>query len=266
MKAYLSFFKLRFNVALQYRFAAVAGIMTQFFWGIMYVMLYQAYYSAGVEVPMPLNQLVTYIWLQQCLFILTGLVYKDKDIVNTLTTGQVSYELVRPTNLYWFWYSKLSASKIASSALRLLPILIIAFILPAPYGMQLPASLGAFILFIITLSLGFILSTALLMLLYIFMFYTIASKGLFSIYRVVTDFIAGGFMPVSFFPLWLQRIAYILPFRLVKDLPFRVYVGDIGTKDAIASVCVQFVWIFGTFLVGNLLMKNAIKRVEIQGG
>ena len=35
MKKYLSFFRLRFNTGLQYRAAALAGIVTQFFWGCL---------------------------------------------------------------------------------------------------------------------------------------------------------------------------------------------------------------------------------------
>lgn len=34
-KKYISFFRLRFAVGLQYRSAALAGIFTQFMWGVM---------------------------------------------------------------------------------------------------------------------------------------------------------------------------------------------------------------------------------------
>ena len=45
MKAYLSVFRLRFINGLQYRAAAFAGIATQFFWGIMHIMIYEAFYE-----------------------------------------------------------------------------------------------------------------------------------------------------------------------------------------------------------------------------
>ncbi|HBA50582.1 MAG TPA: ABC transporter permease, partial [Lachnospiraceae bacterium] len=35
MKKYISFFRLRTVMGLQYRVAAVSGIATQFFWGFM---------------------------------------------------------------------------------------------------------------------------------------------------------------------------------------------------------------------------------------
>ena len=47
---YLSFFKLRFAVGLQYRFSAIAGLATQFFWGAMMLFLYEALYKNGISI------------------------------------------------------------------------------------------------------------------------------------------------------------------------------------------------------------------------
>ena len=43
MKKYLSFFRLRFVMGLQYRVAALAGIVTQFVWGAMEIMMFCAF-------------------------------------------------------------------------------------------------------------------------------------------------------------------------------------------------------------------------------
>lgn len=44
MKKYVSFFRLHFAIGLQYRAAAWAGIATQFFWGIMEIIIYCTFY------------------------------------------------------------------------------------------------------------------------------------------------------------------------------------------------------------------------------
>ena len=159
MKQYLSFLKLRFNVNLQYRFAAIAGLTTQFFWGAMFIMIYKAYYANGVEVEMSWQSLVTYIWLGQALFAFVGFSFSDDDIRDSILTGQVSYELVRPSNIYWLWFVKTTAAKLASALLRFFPIVIVALLLPNQYRMGLPSSFTNFILFLITLICGFLLST-----------------------------------------------------------------------------------------------------------
>ena len=46
VKKYASFFRLRFTMGLQYRAAALAGIVTQFVWGFMEIMVFRAFYEA----------------------------------------------------------------------------------------------------------------------------------------------------------------------------------------------------------------------------
>ena len=61
MKTYISNFKLRFVSSLQYRAAALAGIPTQIFFGLVYIMVYLAFYeSNSTDVPMNFAQLASY--------------------------------------------------------------------------------------------------------------------------------------------------------------------------------------------------------------
>ena len=81
MKSYLSYFKLKFKTGLQYRAAALAGISTQLFFGIVYISVYIAFYeSDSASLPMPIGELVSYLWLNQAFFALVYMWYKDKDI------------------------------------------------------------------------------------------------------------------------------------------------------------------------------------------
>ena len=56
MKKYLSFFRMRFLMGLQYRAAAAAGVVTQFTWGFMELLVFRAFYQADASAfPMPLT-------------------------------------------------------------------------------------------------------------------------------------------------------------------------------------------------------------------
>ena len=60
MKFYLSYFKLRFITGLQYRAAAYAGLATQLFFGLVFIMVYLAFYeSGGKETPMQIQELIS---------------------------------------------------------------------------------------------------------------------------------------------------------------------------------------------------------------
>ena len=116
MKAYFSYFKLKFICGLQYRAAAWAGISTQFFFGIIYIMVYIAFYkSGGKNIPMSLSQTVTYLWLNQMFLALINQYTKDEEIYKIIRDGNISYELSRPKKLYFlFWNEKIYKCRLLS--------------------------------------------------------------------------------------------------------------------------------------------------------
>ena len=97
MKKYLSFFRLRFNTGLQYRAAALAGIVTQFFWGVMEILTFRAFYDSDPSsFPMTLQATSSYIWMQQAFLALFMAWLMEGEIFESIKNGNISYELCRP--------------------------------------------------------------------------------------------------------------------------------------------------------------------------
>lgn len=267
MKSYLSYFKLKFITGLQYRAAAFAGISTQIFFGIMYISVYVAFYESDTSsIPMPLNQLVSYLWLNQCFFTLVYMWYKDKEIINLIKNGNIAYELCRPQNLYLMWFSKMYGERLSKVLLRFLPVIIFALILPSPFNLDLTTTLPRFLLFILSLGLASILVVALVLLYHIICLFTLDEKGIVNMFMVVSDILSGLTVPIPFFPSYLQNISNILPFRYVSDFPFRLYVGNISINEGLVGLIVQLVWIIILIIIGNILMRKALKKAVVQGG
>lgn len=266
MTGYLSYFKLQIVTGLQYKVAALAGLCTQFFWGFLYVMIYQAFYSHADNSTINFNELVTYVWLNQAFFALIYIRMKDSEILNSIKTGTVAYELCRPYDLYNWWYIKMIAKKYASLFLRFLPIIVVSFLLPKPYALSLPKSLLSFILFFITLILGSLVLVSILMIIQSITFFTYNEGGISQILFLVAELLAGAFLPLPLMPEIIQKISYYLPFRLVGDLPFRVYSGNININEALINIGFQMFWIVVLIVVGKCIMKFAFKKVVIQGG
>ncbi len=267
MKAYVSLFKMRLLKGLQYRIAAFAGVSTQFFWGFMFIMIFEAFYSSTSNPqPISLTQLIQVVWLQQSFLVFIMLWFRDNELINLITSGNIAYELCRPTDLYRFWYAKLIAQRLSGALLRCFPIIIVATLLPKPYNFTLPPSFTAFILFLITLILGLTLIVTISMLIYISIFYTMSGTGSLLIFGVFGEFFSGLVIPVPLMPEILKKIVYLLPFRYTSDLPFRIYAGNIGLNEAIVSIGVQVVWILILLALGKLWMKKALRRVIVQGG
>ncbi|MGF7060431.1 ABC-2 type transport system permease protein [Brassicibacter mesophilus] len=267
MKAYYSLFKMRLLKGLQYRMAALAGVSTQFFWGFMYIMIFEAFYSStSATQPISFRELIQVLWLQQSFLVLIMLWFRDNELFNHITSGNIAYELCRPTDLYNFWYAKLIAQRLSGALLRCFPILIVASLLPYPYKFSLPPSILSFILFFIALILGLILIVAISMLIYISVFYTMSPTGSLLVFGVFGEFFSGLIIPVPLMPHALKNIVYLLPFRYASDLPFRIYAGNIGIKEGIISIVVQILWILILIALGKLWMSKALKRIVVQGG
>ena len=83
---------------------------------------------------------------------------------------------------------------------------------------------------------------------------------------IILRLLSGTDVPIPFLPNIIQRITYLMPFRLMGDLPYRIYTGNIGINEGIFSIGLQLFWISILILVGSKLLKNATKRIYIQGG
>ena len=265
--SYLSYFILKFKTGLQYRAAAIAGISTQIFFGLIYISVYIAFYESNPDtIPMPLNQLITYVWLGQSVFSLVYMWYKDKEIINMIKTGNIAYELVRPQDLYLMWFSKIYGEKISKVVLRFLPVIIVALILPQPFKIDLSISLIRFIVFICSLLLSSFLVTLITLFYHIIVLFTLDEKGVVNIFMVVSDILSGLVIPLVFFPEYMQKILKFLPFAYVSDFPFRLYVGNYTVIEGLNGIIIQIIWILILIIFGRILMKKALKKAVVQGG
>ncbi|MCH5264257.1 MAG: ABC-2 family transporter protein [Lachnospiraceae bacterium] len=267
MKKYWSFFRLRFAMGLQYRAAALAGIITQFMWGFMELMIYTAFYRTDASAfPMTMQSTASYIWLQQSFLFLFMTWRMENEIFDAIINGNVAYELCRPTDIYDMWFARSVANRLSGVCLRCLPILLLAVFLPAPYGLSVPAGAGAAIGFILSMILAILVTISICMLVYIATFFTMSPKGLQVFCVTLIDFASGSVIPLPFFPDGLRQVMEVLPFGSMQNVPFRVYSGDIAGGELVRAIGVQFIWVVVLILLGKFLCRVALRRVQLQGG
>lgn len=267
MKQYFTFFRIRFAASLQYRAAAWAGVATQFAWGSMLISLYAAFYRGNpADFPMEFSALSSYIWLQQAFLALYSSWFFDRDTLDSITQGTIAYDLCRPVSLYWMWFWKDTATRIARAALRCMPILIFSAFLPAPYGLSLPADGVSFLLFLLTMILALWMANAFTLLIYILCFYTMSPMGLRTLSTTAIEFFSGALIPLPFLPDGFRQFCELLPFASMQNLPFRVYSGDLAGYEAVFFIFLQLFWILCFTLLEQLLLKRALKKVVVQGG
>ena len=263
MKSYWSLVNARFRTLLQYRGAAIAGCGTQLFWGLIRVMIFDAFYrSSSVPQPMAYPDVVTYIWLGQGML---GMLpwNADRDIRTMVREGTVVYELLRPVNLYAYWFTRSLANRTAPTLLRALPLFLVA---GAFLGLQPPDSWPSAIAWIAASAGALLLSCAFSTLINISLLWTISGDGVTNLLPTAMWALSGMIVPLPFFPDWAQTIIAFMPFRGLVDLPFRLYSGHIPPSQAASVLAQQVTWSLGLILLGHRLLARGTRRLVVQGG
>lgn len=215
---------------------------------------------------MEFSALVSYIWLQQAFLTLYMSWFFENEIFDAITSGNVAYELCRPLNLYAFWFVRSVATRVAKAALRCFPVLMVAFLLPEPFRMQLPVSLPVLMLFLVTMVGALLLTVSMTMVIYGLTFFTMTPAGFRAIFMTVADFCAGSLVPLPFLPDRLRAVLELLPFASVQNLPFRIYSGDIAGMEILRGILLQIFWVAAIMTAGVLIFRAAMRRVCVQGG
>lgn len=267
MRKYWSFFRLRFAMGLQYRTAAIAGMVTQFFWGFMEIMVFRAFYESDADAfPMTLAATSSYIWLQQAFLVLFAAWLLEHEIFDNIMNGNVAYEMCRPVSIYDMWFSRSVANRLSRAMLRCVPILVVASFLPKPYGISAPASLRHCVWFLLAMVLGFLVTVSFFMVVYGLTFFTISPNGLRMLISSVVEFFAGAIIPLPFFPEKVQAVLEVLPFASMQNVPLRIYSGSMTDVQMYKAVALQVVWLVLLIVFGKVLCALAEKKVVVQGG
>jgi ABC-2 type transport system permease protein len=269
LRPYLAVLRARFALLLQHRAAAIAGLVTQFWWGGIKAMVLAAFF-ASAPAPMSLAQAIDYVWLGQALF--TMLPWSgDQEIARMVRSGDVALERLRPVDTYAFWYVLAVARRTANPLLRSVPMILLAGVafhvvgwskwaLGGPVGWEAALLFATSIVFVIALS------AAVSTILDILTVATLSDRGVNMIVGPFIIVLSGSLVPLPLFPDWLQPVLRNQPFAGLMDTPFRLYSGHLAGSDAMVSLGRQAFWLVLLVLAGRALMARVMSRLQAQGG
>ncbi|MGE0433893.1 MAG: ABC transporter permease [Planctomycetota bacterium] len=262
---YLAVYATRFRALLQYRTAALAGLATQFFWGLIRMMIFVAFYRSATDatdIPMPLADTITYVWLGQAtLLVMPWNV--DRDVNEMIRSGAVGYELVRPIDLHGMWYARALAMRTAPVMLRFVPMMAVVGWIG---WLQPPPTMAAGLAFGASILSAALLSAAITVFLNVTMFWTVSGEGIIRLAPGVLILCSGLIIPLPMFPAPVTAVLEWLPFAGLMDVPFRLYTGLIPASDAWWQIARQLVWTGAIVIAGRWLLSRGVRRTVMQGG
>jgi ABC-2 type transport system permease protein len=273
VRPYLAILGARFRMLLQYRAAALAGLWTQIFWGLVLIMVYEAFYRSSTapdRQPMTFRQIVDYVWLGQALLAMLPW-NADAEVRAMVRSGAVAYELCRPVDLYSLWYARAVALRTAPTILRAAPLCLIAMcVFPliglSDWRLAPPPTWAAAGGFAAALACALLLGCAITTLINISLIWTLGGDGVVVLMTAAVTFFSGMIIPLPLFPEWAQPVLRWLPFAGLADLPFRVYAGNIVSPQIIVVLIRQMMWTIVLIAFGRWLLARAMRAIVVQGG
>lgn len=263
MLSYIYAIKTRLLVAFAYKFEILTAICLQllimfskyFFW-------VSAYGGRTVIAETSLGQMIDYSVLSMLLAIFYSISVED-NIKSSIREGNVAVEFIKPVSVMGMYFAADVAGIIANFLTKFVPIFIIASLC---FGVPVPASFTALLLFIAGALLGFLIQWCIAAIFGLFSFWVIELGPIGTIKSHIINLLAGVLVPLWLFPSWLSDGLRFLPFLYIVQAPVSVYIGKISINEGLFGMAVQAIWVLLLFFAMNALKRKAFRNVIIQGG
>jgi ABC-2 type transport system permease protein len=260
--AYWELARAGFRRESRYRLAAFAGLFTNVVFGFIKAAILFAAVDSGKLTGYTTASISAYVWVSQGLLgaiQLSGLA----EVGERIRTGEVAVDFIRPVDIQGAHL----AADLGRATFSLIPRGIPSVLVGAlTVGLAMPVSVLPYLLGALSILLGVTISFLGRFSVNLTGFWIVETRGVRTMYMVVSTFLAGLFVPVGLFPPWLAAIANSTPFPSILQGPVDVVTGRVTGLAAVAVVGRQCFWVASTCLVGRLLVRAGRRKLEIQGG
>ncbi len=264
MRLYFEIGKKSFQRQIAYRTVALAGLITNLFFGALRAsVLIAVYHAQTIAVAdYSVQDAITYTGLTQAL-IGAMAIWGWYDMIRSIKSGEVATDLSRPFDYYNFWL----AQDLGRSLFQLLTrgVLLMA-IFVALFGASVPTSLPQWLLLIVSTVLALLLSFSWRFLISAIGFWSTDAQGWMRIAMLGILLPTGFVIPLAFMPAWLQTLCYLTPFPGFINTPVDIYLGRATGSAAFVLIALQIGWLIVLIGIGRLAAYAGRRKLIIQGG
>ncbi len=263
MLKYLALTRLAIQRQFIYRAATLAGLATNFFFGLLRAAVMVALFGARPQVAgMSVRDAITYTGIAQACIAYLSL-FSWYEIIRSVDSGQVGADLLKPMNYFLFWGAQDLGRALVNLTLRGLTIMAFYAVV---FGISVPDSPAQWIALLISLSLTWTISFAWRFLINLSAFWSPNALGICRLLFTLSMFMSGFLMPLRFLPDWFVRLCDLTPFPSMVNTLIEVYLGLLKGSQVTQALFTQAAWALGLILVGQLVLRSGLRRLVIQGG
>ncbi len=263
MTLFLHTVRLAVQQQITYRAATFAGLATNFFFGLLRIAVLIALYRGESEVNgMTLQGAITFVVLSQGLITFLS-IFGTFDIMNSVYSGAIASDLLRPWSLYANWMARDFGRALVNLVLR--GLLLVAMIAPF-YPMVVPSRLEQWVGFILALLLGWQVSYAWRFLVNLASFWTPDARGFARLAYILMQLLSGFIMPLRLYPNWFAELCKLTPFPALFNTSIEAYLGLVSGTELWLALFNQMLWVIVLAALVQVVLRAGVRKLVIQGG
>ncbi|MEV0370756.1 ABC-2 family transporter protein [Streptomyces sp. NPDC050636] len=248
-----------------YRMATVAGVFTNTVFGFIVAYTYLALWDERPHLGgYDQAQALTFVWIGQSLLAAMALLVGSVDeLQERIRSGDIAVDLYRPADLQLWWLS----ADLGRAALMLIgrgvaPMAVGSLFFP----LTLPADALTWGCFLLSATLGVVVSFALRYLVALACFWLLDGSGLALVSGLACMFFSGMVLPLRVFPGGFGELAQLLPWAAMLQVPADVLLGARTGGSLLRGLAFQAVWGVALLALGRLVQNAATRKVVVHGG
>ncbi len=252
-----------------YGTATAAGVFTNTVFGFILAYTYIALWDerpglGGYDQA----QALTFVWVSQSLLAAGALIGGgfQEEVQERIRTGDIAVDLYRPADLQLWWL----AADLGRAVFQLLGRGVVPLLAGAVvFRLALPADPLRWLLFLVSVLLGLVVSFAVRYLLALTAFWLMDGAGINLMATVVSIFFSGMLLPLTVFPGGFGELVRVLPWAAMLQVPLDVLMGrhaGAGAGGVLRALGFQAGWALVLLAAGRLVQSAATRKVVVQGG
>lgn len=260
MRKALEFIKIGFKQRLVYRSSTIWGFIAAALALFLQIKLWQALLESNLKNDgRTLADFVIYLSITAFIGTLTNCSITET-IAALVRDGSIASSFTRPTS----FKNQILSVQIGDNLHRLLftQILPIAVVL-APFGVKVP-SLANGLYFLASAILGTVIAFEFLYVTGLLAFFLTQTWYVRFYYNGLMTVFGASAIPIWYYPGWLARVSYFLPFRYISYEPVRIFLQD--TAEPGKTLLLQLGWIAVLLMIETAMWRGAQRKLVVQGG
>ncbi|MDO4899760.1 ABC-2 family transporter protein [Actinomyces sp.] len=263
MRGYVAITRVAFSAGIAYRSAYWFGLLGLLFKVSLLYFFWRAVFAQREAIgDMGLEQMAGYVVLSSLVTEFNA--FGAGRILSLMVArGEIAVELVRPYSIIGHLLAANAGQKLVELTKSGAALVVVGFLVAPSVFLT---SLNSYVALAVAIVLGGVTIQLLDLLIACLAFWTNNTWGLWLVRNSIVALFSGALLPLSLFPTWFQTFAFMLPYANALYSPLRHFLTPSGGVDWLSLYGIQLLWILVSACMAKIVLRLAVRRVEVFGG